>query len=57
MISIDVIQPKKDLSMKLRIENLGIVKQAEIDLDKSLTLFCGNNSTGKTMYHMYCMHF
>lgn len=55
MISIDVIQPKKDLSMKLRIENLGIVKQAEIDLDKSLTLFCGNNSTGKT-YVSYVLH-
>lgn len=34
--------------MILNIENLGIIKQAKIDLDKKFTLFCGRNSTGKT---------
>ena len=34
--------------MILHIENLGIIKQAKIDLDKKFTLFCGRNSTGKT---------
>lgn len=41
--------------MKLNIENLGIVKQAEIDLDKKFTVFCGRNSTGKT-YTSYVLH-
>lgn len=55
--------------MKLIIENLGIIKQAEIDLNKNYTLFCGRNSTGKTyasyvlyaflddgnIYHLSCM--
>lgn len=41
--------------MKLNIENLGIIRQAEIDLDKKLTLFCGRNSTGKT-YASYVLH-
>lgn len=41
--------------MKLEIENLGIVKQAEIDLDKRFTVFCGYNSTGKT-YVSYVLH-
>lgn len=34
--------------MILYLENLGIIKQAKIDLDKKFTLFCGRNSTGKT---------
>lgn len=34
--------------MILKIENLGIVKQANIDLSKELILFCGPNNTGKT---------
>lgn len=34
--------------MILTIENLGVVKFAQIDLSKKLTLFCGRNSTGKT---------
>lgn len=34
--------------MILKIENLGVVKQVELDLRKPFTLFCGQNSTGKT---------
>ncbi|MBQ0029631.1 MAG: AAA family ATPase [Bacteroidales bacterium] len=41
--------------MKLIIENLGIIKFAEIDLDKNLTILCGQNSTGKT-YASYALH-
>lgn len=41
--------------MKLNIENLGIIKQAEIDMSKRFTLFCGRNSTGKT-YASYVIH-
>ena len=41
--------------MKLIIENLGIIKHAEIDLKKKFTLFCGRNNTGKT-YASYILH-
>ncbi len=41
--------------MKLVIENLGVIKQAEIDLSKKFILFCGCNSTGKT-YASYILH-
>lgn len=41
--------------MKLRIRNIGVVKQIEIDFSKKLTLFCGSNSTGKT-YVSYILH-
>ena len=41
--------------MKLNIEGLGIIKQAEIDLGKKFTVFCGRNSTGKT-YASYVLH-
>lgn len=34
--------------MKLIIRNLGIVRNAEIDLSRDFTIFCGPNSTGKT---------
>ena len=34
--------------MILKIEGLGIIKQAQIDLDKKFILFCGCNGTGKT---------
>ncbi len=34
--------------MILKIEGLGIIKQAQIDLNKKLILFCGRNGTGKT---------
>ena len=34
--------------MILQIENLGVIKQMNIDLSKDFILFCGPNSTGKT---------
>lgn len=34
--------------MNIKIQNLGAVKQANIDLNKKLTVFCGPNNTGKT---------
>lgn len=34
--------------MKIDITDLGILKKAQIDLTKGLTLFCGLNGTGKT---------
>lgn len=34
--------------MKLVINNLGIIRHAEIDLSRDFTIFCGPNSTGKT---------
>ena len=36
--------------MIFKTENLGIIKQAEVDLDKDLILLCGHNNTGKS----YC---
>lgn len=36
------------LKMKIRLNNLGVINDAEIDLCKKLNLFCGPNSTGKT---------
>jgi predicted ATPase len=38
--------------MILTIENLGALKEAEIDLSKDLILLCGHNNTGKT----YVLH-
>lgn len=34
--------------MHISIKNLGIVKSAEIDMDRPLTILCGPNGTGKT---------
>lgn len=34
--------------MKIQVKDLGAIKEAGIDLDKPLTLFCGENNTGKT---------
>lgn len=34
--------------MKIQISELGAVKEANINLGKSLTVFCGQNNTGKT---------
>lgn len=34
--------------MILKIENLGVIKSAQVDLSKKLTVFCGGNNTGKT---------
>ncbi len=34
--------------MKIQIKELGAIKEAKIDLDKPISLFCGQNNTGKT---------
>ncbi len=34
--------------MNIYVEKYGIIKKANIDLSKKLTLFCGGNGTGKT---------
>lgn len=34
--------------MKIQVKELGAIKEAMIDLDKPLTIFCGPNNTGKT---------
>ena len=34
--------------MKIKIEELGPIRKADINLDKKFTLFCGYNGTGKT---------
>lgn len=34
--------------MIIEIKGLGAIKQAQIDLTKKLTVFCGHNNTGKT---------
>jgi predicted ATPase len=41
--------------MIFKIENLGLIKQAEVDLDKDLILLCGHNNTGKSYlaYEIY----
>lgn len=41
--------------MILTINDLGVVKQCQIDLNKRFLLFCGKNSTGKT-YVSYALH-
>jgi len=38
----------KKHEMKINIKNLGIIKNAEIDLSKDLIVFTGYNNTGKT---------
>ena len=48
--------------MIIQIKNLGIIKEAVIDTSKKFTLFCGNNSTGKTylsyiLYALYSMDY
>jgi len=48
--------------MLLKIENLGVVKEAQIDLGKDLILLCGQNNTGKTyvntaIYSLLNYHF
>ena len=35
------------MSLKIRVKNLGILKHAEFSLG-DLTIFCGENGTGKT---------
>jgi len=34
--------------MNINVQNLGAIKEASIDLNKKLTVFCGPNNTGKT---------
>ena len=34
--------------MVLEVKNLGPIKEAKIDLNRSMTIFCGPNNTGKT---------
>ncbi|MDR3127567.1 MAG: ATP-binding protein [Tannerellaceae bacterium] len=41
--------------MNISFENLGIIKQMEVDLSKKLTIFCGQNGTGKT-YACYALY-
>ena len=41
--------------MKIAFENLGVIKKAEIDLSKKLTVLCGPNGTGKT-YLCYALY-
>jgi hypothetical protein len=41
--------------MKVQIKNIGAVKEATIDLNKKLNVFCGGNSTGKT-YMAYLLY-
>ena len=45
--------------MKLKIQNLGVIKSATVDLSKKFTIFCGLNSTGKTYlsYIVYAFYF
>jgi predicted ATPase len=47
--------------MIFRIENLGIIEKAEVDLNKDLILLCGHNNTGKSylaygIYHFLTMN-
>lgn len=41
--------------MKIQIKELGAIKEATIDLEKKLTIFCGPNGTGKT-YMAYVLY-
>jgi len=44
--------------MKIELKNIGTIKQAEIDLEKNLLIFCGPNNSGKTYvaYTLYGIH-
>ena len=41
--------------MKIQIKELGAIKEATIDLEKKLSVFCGPNGTGKT-YMAYVLY-
>jgi predicted ATPase len=41
--------------MKLKLKNIGTLKQAEIDLSKDLIILAGPNNTGKT-YAAYTVY-
>ncbi|MBR4271222.1 MAG: ATP-binding protein [Bacteroidales bacterium] len=44
--------------MIITVKNLGVIKKAEFDTSKKLTVFCGPNSTGKTYiaYIIYAIY-
>ncbi|MBR5623300.1 MAG: AAA family ATPase [Opitutales bacterium] len=41
--------------MKIKVENLGVISSAEVDLSSRITLLCGPNNTGKT-YLSYVLY-
>lgn len=41
--------------MKIKVNDLGAIKEGTIDLSKKLTVFCGPNGTGKT-YMAYLIY-
>ena len=41
--------------MIIQIKELGAIKEATVNLDKKLTVFCGPNGTGKT-YMAYVLY-
>lgn len=41
--------------MKIKVENLGVIKRGEVDLSKRINVFCGPNGTGKT-YMAYVIY-
>ncbi len=42
--------------MKIKVSNLGPIKQAEMELG-DLTIICGENNTGKHILHILFMVF
>lgn len=44
-----------NIRMKIRVQNLGKIREAEVDLSKKLILFTGQNNTGKT-YLTYAIY-
>jgi predicted ATPase len=40
--------------MKISVENLGTIKKGEISLDKDLTIFTGENNSGKSYMAYLC---
>jgi hypothetical protein len=43
--------------MKISVENLGTIKKGEISLDKDLTIFTGENNSGKSYMSYLCYGF
>lgn len=41
--------------MRLKVKNLGVIREIEVDLSKKFILFCGPNGTGKT-YASYILY-
>ena len=44
-------------TMKISVENLGTIKKGEISLDKDLTIFTGENNSGKSYMSYLCYGF